>query len=98
MIRITRLAGSDPQFEKCFAQLLGGNETLDPELTATVSGILKNVRDNGVTALVEYTNRFDHRSVSSSDLEVAEPALQQALAAYTGRLPPGAGTRRGAYT
>ena len=81
MIRITRLADSDPQFENRFAQLLAGNETLDPELTATVSAILSNVRDNGVTALVEYTNRFDHRSVGPGDLEVAETSLQQALAA-----------------
>ena len=81
MIRITRLAGSDAQFEQRFAHLLSGNEILDPELTATVSGILEHVRDNGVTALVEYTNRFDHRSVGSGDLEVAETALQQALAA-----------------
>ena len=81
MIRITRLADSDPQFENRFAQLLAGNETLDPELTATVSAILSNVRDNGVTALVEYTNRFDHRSAGAGDLEVAETSLQQALAA-----------------
>ncbi len=84
MIRITRLDDSDPQFENRFAQLLAGNETLDPELTATVSAILSNVRDNGVTALVEYTNRFDHRSVGPGDLEVAETSLQQALAA----IPP----------
>ena len=81
MIRITRLTGSDAQFEHHFAQLLGGNETLDPELTATVSSILKDVRDNGVTALVEYTNRFDHRSIGNDDLEVAKTALQQALSA-----------------
>ena len=80
MIRITRLAGSDPQFENHFSQLLSSNEPLDPELTGTVSGILKNVRDNGVTALLEYTNRFDHRCASSGDLEVANTALQQALA------------------
>ena len=80
MIRITRLTGSDAQFEHHFAQLLGGNETLDPELAETVSSILKDVRDNGVTALVEYTNRFDHRSIGNGDLEVANTALQQALA------------------
>ena len=81
MIRIARLADSDPQFENRFAQLLSANETLDPELTATVSAILKNVRDNGVAALLEYTNRFDHRAVGAGDLEVSETALQQALAA-----------------
>ena len=79
MMRITRLADSDPDFENRFARLLSGNETLDPELTATVSAILENVRDNGVAALVEYTNRLDHRSVGPDGLEVTDAALQQAL-------------------
>ena len=79
MMRITRLADSDPDFENRFMELLSGNETLDPELTATVSAILKNVRDNGVAALVEYTNRLDHRSAGPGDLEVADTTLQQAL-------------------
>ena len=79
MIRITRLADSGPDFENRFTELLSGNETLDPELTATVSAILKNVRDNGVAALVEYTNRLDHRSIGPGDLEVADTTLQQAL-------------------
>ena len=79
MMRITRLADSDPDFENRFTELLSGNETLDPELTATVSAILKNVRDNGVAALVEYTNRLDHRSAGPGDLEVADTTLQQAL-------------------
>ena len=81
MMRITRLADSDPEFENRFTQLLSGNETLDPELTATVSAILDNVRDNGVTALVEYTNRLDHRRIGPDDLEVTDAALQQALTA-----------------
>ena len=79
MMRITRLADSDPDFENRFTELLSGNETLDPELTATVSAILKNVRDDGVAALVDYTNRLDHRSVGPGDLEVADTTLQQAL-------------------
>ena len=48
MIRIARLDDSDPQFDDRFAQLLAGNETLDPELGATVSAILNNV---GTTVL-----------------------------------------------
>lgn len=79
MMRIARLADSDPDFENRFTELLSANETLDPELTATVSAILKNVRDNGVAALVEYTNRLDHRSAGPGDLEVADTTLQQAL-------------------
>lgn len=81
MMRITRLADSDPEFESRFTQLLSGNETLDPELTATVSAILNDVRDNGVAALVEHTNRLDHRRIGPDDLEVTGAALQQAMTA-----------------
>ena len=80
MLGITRLSVSDPDFENCFAQLLSGNEILDQELTATVSNILNDVRDNGVTALVEYTNRFDRRAADPGDLEVPQTVLEQAVA------------------
>ena len=80
MVGITRLSVSDPDFENRFAQLLSGNEILDQELTATVSNILNDVRDNGVTALVEYTNRFDRRAAGPGDLEVPQTVLEQALA------------------
>ncbi len=79
MVGITRLSVSDPDFESRFAQLLSGNEILDQELTATVSAILNDVRDNGVTDLVEYTNRFDRRAAGPGDLEVPQTALEQAV-------------------
>ena len=79
MVGITRLSVSEPDFENRFAQLLSGNEILDRELTATVSAILNDVRDNGVTALVEYTNRFDRRAAGPGDLEVPQTALEQAV-------------------
>ena len=79
MVGITRLSVSDPDFESRFAQLLSGNEILDRELTATVSDILNDVRDNGITALVEYTNRFDRRAAGAGDLEVPQTALEQAV-------------------
>lgn len=80
MVGITRLSVSDPDFENRFAQLLSGNEILDQELTATVSSILNDVRDNGVTALVEYTNRFDRRAAGPGDLEVPQTVPEQAVA------------------
>ena len=81
MAGIARLSASEPDFENRFAQLLAGNEILDRELTAAVSDILNDVRDNGVAALLEYTNRFDRRAAGPGDLEVAEAALEQAVAA-----------------
>ena len=78
-IRIARLSGTDADFENRFSQLLAGNQALDPLLTETVSAILENVRENGITALVEYTNRFDRRALNPGDLEVTEAELEQAV-------------------
>ena len=81
MAGIARLSASEPDFEDRFAQLLAGNEILDRELTAAVSNILNDVRDNGITALLEYTNRFDRRAAGPGDLEVEEAALEQVVTA-----------------
>ena len=78
-IRIARLCGTDADFENRFSQLLAGNEVLDPGLSETVSAILDDVRENGVTALVEYTNRFDRRNIGPGDLEVTAAQLEQAV-------------------
>ncbi len=80
MIDMTRLSAAEPDFEGRFSQLLAGSEVLDPALTETVSAILHDVRENGIAALVEYTNRFDRRSVGANDLEVTAAQLEQALA------------------
>ena len=86
MAGIARLSVSDPDFEHRFAQLLSGNEILDRELSAAVSNILQDVRDNGTTALLEYTNRFDRRSAGPGDLEVPEESLERAVTAIPGDL------------
>ena len=86
MIDIARLSTADPDFERGLAQLLSGNEILDQELAATVTAILNNVRDNGITALVEYTNRFDRRAAGPAELEVTEAELDQAVTAIPQQL------------
>ena len=78
-IRIAGLSAADPDFDHRCAQLLAANEILDPALTETVSAILNNIRENGVTALVEYTNRFDRRAVGPGDLEVTATELERAV-------------------
>lgn len=80
MVSIPRLCASDPDFESRFSGLLAGNDILDQELTSAVSNILNNVRENGVKALVDYTNRFDRRAVGADELEVSETEQEQALA------------------
>ena len=79
MAGIARLPASDADFEDRFAQLLAGNDILDQALTADVAKILNDVRDNGETALLAYTNRFDRRNAGPGDLEITDAALDQAM-------------------
>ena len=79
MAGIARLPASDADFEDRFAQLLTGNDILDQALTADVAKILNDVRDNGETALLAYTNRFDRRNAGPGDLEITDAALDQAM-------------------
>ncbi len=79
MAGIARLPASDADFEDRFAQLLTGNDILDQALTADVAKILSDVRDNGETALLAYTNRFDRRNAGPDDLEITDAALDQAM-------------------
>ena len=67
-------------FDAGIDQLLSGCEALDAELTRTVQSILSDVRSRGDSALVELTNRFDQRTVTAGELEVAPERLAQSLA------------------
>ena len=51
------------------------------DLEATVKGILKDVRDRGDEALVDYTRRFDSPGFDASDLRVSGKELEEAYGA-----------------
>lgn len=78
---INRLATTDPEFDQRLDALLAWDASVNDDITQTVKAILADVRERGDAALVEYTNRFDHRQVASAaELIVEGNALEQALA------------------
>ncbi|WP_028885448.1 histidinol dehydrogenase [Teredinibacter turnerae] len=78
---INRLATTDPEFDQRLDALLAWDASVNDDITQTVKAILADVRERGDAALVEYTNRFDHRQVASAaELVVEGNALEQALA------------------
>lgn len=81
IIDINRLDAADSEFESRLATLLQRDMLVADEVTATVSDILRNVRNNGDAAVVDYTNQFDGFSAGGmSDLAVSQEQLQDALA------------------
>ncbi len=79
MIEIKNLNSREPGFEAEINKLLSPADDSQSGLRETVSSILENVRKNGDTALLEYTNRFDRRNAGAGDLEIPPEVIGNAL-------------------
>ena len=78
---INRLDSTDPEFSLNLQQLVQRNDEEDETLNSAVSSILSDVKINGDNAVIEYTNRFDHRNVKNfSELKVEKEDLEKAVA------------------
>lgn len=78
-VLINRLATSDADFESRVSALLDRAPESSPEVAARTAEIVEAIRSRGDVALVEYTNRFDRRSVSNAaELELPKSALEAA--------------------
>ncbi|MGK0501215.1 MAG: histidinol dehydrogenase, partial [Oceanicoccus sp.] len=77
---IRKLSTNSPEFDQQLDDLLAWSSVSDATVAKTVEEILSHVRERGDVAVVEYTNQFDHRKVSSIDeLLVSPEELSQAL-------------------
>ena len=80
MIGIRRLDSTTPDFWQTLEALLAWDGIADKAVHEVVDGILSDVRDRGDTAVVEYTQRFDHHPATTMEqLELGPDQLQQAL-------------------
>lgn len=77
---IARLAASQPDFDARLTELLRFQEDDHEAVRETVRGIIRRVRTEGDAAVVELTNQFDRRDVSTmAELEVSADALAAAV-------------------
>jgi histidinol dehydrogenase len=77
---INRLSTSDADFLPTLDKLTAWHMVSDVEVEATVAEIIQQIRERGDQALLDYSNRFDHRSMQSIDeLCVEADQLQTAL-------------------
>jgi histidinol dehydrogenase len=73
------ISSSEGGFWSTLEKLLAWESVSDDAVVNTVKDILQKVRTQGDVALVEFTNRFDRREVSSAaELEIPHHRLRQA--------------------
>ncbi|WP_191603076.1 histidinol dehydrogenase [Marinomonas algicola] len=78
-INITNLSSSDTDFYSKLNALLAWDSVSDFDVQSSVLKIVNDVRLKGDSALIEYTNRFDRRSIeSANELEISKAQLQAA--------------------
>jgi histidinol dehydrogenase len=84
MIRIRRLATTQPDFDARLAELLAFESVEDAKVEAAVAAILADVKARGDAAVLDYTRRFDRSPAESvAALEVPAAELKRAR----GRIP-----------
>ena len=77
---IKQLNADDENFWPQLDALLAWESVSDDQVFNTVNDILKNVRQRGDAAVIEYSNKFDRLNVSDmSELEISQDDLQAAL-------------------
>lgn len=81
-INITELDASFPEFAVQLQNLLAWNESVDFDTHRQVLDIIASVRSQGDHAVIEYTNRFDHRQIKdAAELELSQAELKTAFEA-----------------
>ncbi|MBK8814566.1 MAG: histidinol dehydrogenase [Methylococcaceae bacterium] len=77
---IAELDASSPGFASQLENLLAWNESVDFDIHRQVLDIIASVRSRGDSAVIEYTNRFDHRQVNhAAELELSRVSLKAAF-------------------
>ena len=75
-----RLDAGAPGFEKDFDTFLNSKREMEEDVDQAVAAILKDVRDRGDEAVVEYTNRFDRVSFTTDDILLSKARIAEEAA------------------
>ena len=75
-----RLNTSDADFEAAFAAFLGAKRDQEVDVSAVVSGIIRDVRKRGDAAVIELTERFDRLSLTPAGLRLSSAEIADAVA------------------
>ncbi|MCU7807745.1 MAG: histidinol dehydrogenase [Candidatus Thiodiazotropha sp. (ex Semelilucina semeliformis)] len=79
MSEIRQLSTTDKDFQQQLDALLAWESVSDTAVKDTVNQIIRDIREKGDAALVDFTNRFDRwQAASAADLEIPLSRLEQA--------------------
>ncbi|PKO90951.1 MAG: histidinol dehydrogenase [Betaproteobacteria bacterium HGW-Betaproteobacteria-1] len=79
-MKIRRYSTTDQDFEQALKALLAFDTAQDDSVDAVVADILRDVKQRGDHAVLEYTRKFDRLDVADMNaLELSQAELQQAL-------------------
>lgn len=79
-MKIRRFSTADKDFDGNLKALLAFETAQDDNIDVVVANILKDVKNRGDAAVLEYTNRFDKTSATHlANLEISQGELQAAL-------------------
>lgn len=79
-MNIRRFSTTDQDFDQKLKALLAFDTAQDDSVDAVVADILRDVKQRGDEAVLEYTRRFDRLDVADiSELELSKTELQKAL-------------------
>lgn len=79
-MKIRRLSTIEPSFDADLKALLAFETAQDDSIDVVVASILKDVKNRGDAAVLEYTNRFDKTNATTlAELEISQAELQAAL-------------------
>lgn len=79
-MKIRRLSTQDTSFDTDLKALLAFETAQDDSVDAVVASILKDVKNRGDAAVLEYTNKFDKTNASNlKSLEISQNELRAAL-------------------
>ncbi len=80
-VAIRRLDSRDSDFAASLATLSATEPVADPTLTSAVADIIRNIRETGDVALLDYAQRFDAASATTAGaLEIPREQWEHALA------------------
>lgn len=76
---LKQLDTNTTDFEQALQSLLATTGDTDQAIIETVAQIIHDVRNTGDSALLQYTNKLDHRDASLADLQIPQQELITAL-------------------
>ena len=83
---LNRLDSASADFDARLRALLAFENTQDDGIDATVAAILRDVKERGDAAVLEYTRRFDRLTAAHiDDLRIAKTDMEQAFAGLPDR-------------